>query len=318
MTFKHALVTGGAGFIGSHLCRELLSRGLEVTVLDNLSTGKADNIPDGAELVEGNILDAPLVGNVMKKRRVDVVFHQAARVTIRDSVKNFQEDASQNIMGTLNILRLCLENGVRKMVYASSMAVYADSEKPEPVPEEYSLEPISPYGISKLAGEKYCLLMTRGTGLSCTVLRYFNTFGIGQTYTPYVGVITIFIHRLLEVKSLQIFGDGGQCRDFIHVSDVVRANILAMGRDLPTRVFNIGSGRSTSVLEVARILRDKLAPEVEIHHVDPHEGELRNSIADISRAVRELGFRPERRLEESIDEIIQWYRENRSVSRDFF
>lgn len=305
MTFKNSLVTGGAGFIGSHLSRALLEKGLKVTIVDNLSTGKIENVPDGAAFFKGDILDNNL-RKILDEHNIDIIFHQAARVSIRDSMANFAEDAKTNIMGTANTLSSCAGSNVKKFIYASSMAVYADCEKPEPIAEDYILEPISPYGISKLAAEKYCLLLAKKMGISCTILRYFNTYGIGQQYTPYVGVITIFINRLLQGLPIQIFGDGQQRRDFIHVSDVVNANILAMEKDCDSNTFNIGTGKATSVNELAEIVRKKINLAAEIRHIDEHKGELKNSIADITKAKYNLGFLPQETFEDAIDEIIEW------------
>lgn len=312
MPFKHALVSGGAGFIGSHLVKELLKKGLEVTVIDNLSTGKRENIPKEAVFFEGDILDTELVKKIISEMQIDILFHEAARVSIRDSISAFSQDARTNVMGTVSLLSACNESSVRKIVYASSMAVYADSKTPSPISESYPQQPISAYGISKLATEKYCLLLAEAMGMSCTVLRYFNTYGIGQQFSPYVGVITIFINRLLEGVSIKVFGDGHQCRDFIHVSDVVAANILAMEHEYINGVYNIGTGISTSVKELAHAIRKKVNPEAEIFFAPEQPGELKNSIADITSAKKDLGFVPERIFSDSIDEIIEWNRQNQS------
>lgn len=304
--YRNALVTGGAGFIGSHLSKALLEKGLKVTVVDNLSTGRIENIPENANFIEGDIQNTTLMRNILMEHEIDIIFHEAAKVSVRDSLEEFPKDAETNVMGTISILHSCIDSQVRKIIYASSMAVYADSENSEPVSEDYILDPISPYGISKLAGEKYLLLLAKETGISCTVLRYFNTYGIGQQYSPYVGVLTIFIHRLLEGSPLQIFGDGEQRRDFIHVSDVVQANILAMEKDDQSHIFNIGTGKATSVNELADMVCKKIDPAAEINHIDEHRGELKNSIADITKAKNYLGFLPSKSMKESTDEIIEW------------
>ena len=304
--FRNALVTGGAGFIGSHLSKALLEKGLKVTVVDNLSTGRIENLPDGVSFIDGDILNTTLMKNILMEHEIDIIFHEAAKVSVRDSLAEFPKDAETNVMGTISVLHSCPGSQVRKIIYASSMAVYADSENPEPVAEDYILDPISPYGISKLAAEKYLLLLAKEMGISCTVLRYFNTYGIGQQYSPYVGVMTIFINRLLEGSSIQIFGDGEQRRDFIHVSDVVQANILAMEKDDQGHIFNIGTGIATSVNELADMVCEKIDPAAEIRHVDEHRGELKNSIADITKAKNYLGFKPLKSMKESTDEIIEW------------
>ena len=271
MEYRRALVTGGAGFIGSHLVERLLSEGLQVVVLDDLSVGKRKNVPAGAEFVLGDVRDPDAVATAISD--VDVVFHLAARVSIRASIAGFYEDAETNLMGTLNVLRACAAHGIKKFVYASSMAVYADAPHPVPLPEPYS------------------------------------TYGPRQTFTPYVGVITIFIQRLLRGEPPVIFGDGEQCRDFVYVGDVVEATFCAMLSDVHGEVFNIGSGTSTSVNQIASLLCSRLRPDIVPRYAPEHPGELRNSIADISKARRLLGYEPQGRLEEKIDEVIAWNRE---------
>lgn len=299
------LVTGGAGFIGSHLCEGLLREGYEVRVLDDLSVGRIENVPAGCEFIHGSVLDESVVKHAVAG--VAGVCHEAARVTIRGSVEKFCEDAETNLIGTLRLLKAAGQQGIRRFVYASSMAVYADSEQPVPVAESYPTIPASPYGIAKLAAERYTLMVGRDLGMEPVVLRYFNTFGTRQAYTPYVGVITIFINRLLKKQSMTIFGDGQQRRDFVHVSDVVQANLLALrNSDAPDTIFNIGTGRATSVLELAVLLKQKLYPEAEVRHEPPRAEELRNSIADVTLAERILGYNPKTDLSHQIDEAIDY------------
>jgi len=305
--YSKALVTGGAGFIGSHLVERLISDGLEVTVLDNLSTGKRSNLPAEADFVLGDIRDSAIVNAVVSG--VDVVFHLAARVSIRASMEGFWEDAETNLVGSLNILRACVSRRAKKLIYASSMAVYADALHPVPIAEDYATAPISPYGVAKLASERYGMLVAAQSGFEVVALRYFNTYGPRQTFTPYVGVITIFIQRLLRGEPPVIFGDGEQCRDFVYVGDIVDATVRAMNGNVSGEVFNIGSGQGTTVNQIAGMLCERLAPEVAPQHADAYRGELRNSIADISKARRLLGYEPRGRLEDKIDEIIAWNRE---------
>jgi UDP-glucose 4-epimerase len=307
MTYEKALVTGGAGFIGSHLVDRLLSDGLQVAVLDNLSTGKRTNLPPEAHLILGDVRDPAIVGAAVSG--ADVVFHLAARVSIRASVDDFWQDAETNLLGTLTVLRACVSRKVKKLVYASSMAVYADAPQPVPVSEDYSTAPISPYGIAKLASEQYATLVAGQSGFDAVALRYFNTYGPRQTFTPYVGVITIFIQQLLRGERPVIFGDGEQCRDFVYVGDIVDATIRAMTSDVSGEVFNVGSGRGMSVNQIAVLLCERLAPQIAPQHVAAHPGELRNSIANIDKARRLLGYEPYGRLEDKIDELIAWNQE---------
>ena len=303
--FRRALVTGGAGFIGSHLVHALLERGLEVSVLDDLSVGKRENVPAATRFVMGDVREAGAVNAALEG--VDCVFHNAAVVSIRGSVEEFQGDADVNLMGTLNLLNRMGAARVRKGVLASSMAVYADSAQPLPVAESHPTEPLSPYGIAKLAAERYWLHLCHRFGIAATLLRYFNTYGPGQTFTPYVGVITIFINRLLSGEPPTIFGDGEQRRDFVHVDDVVAANLLALDSDSSDAIFNVGTGRATSVNEIARELTTLLAPGTKPEHAPSQAGEMRNAIADISAIRAALGFEPTRpRLD--FEDVVRYWR----------
>ncbi len=306
MRSQRVLVTGGAGFIGSHLAEALLARGHEVTVYDNLSMGRRENVPAGARFVEGDIRDQERLRSALAG--MDAVHHLAARVTIRDSIRNFAEDADVNLMGTLRVLHACGQTGVRRFILASSMAVYADSPTPRPVAEEYLTAPISPYGISKLAAEKYVLQLCPLMGIQPVVLRFFNTYGTRQTDTPYVGVISIFIRRLLAGKRPTIFGDGEQSRDFVHVSDIVGANVLALEGEARDCVLNVGTGRATSVNAMTRLLCDRIAPNLQPEYAPAQPGELRNCVADVTQAERVLGYRPAARLEDHIGEVIEHLR----------
>ena len=288
--FQRALVTGGAGFIGSHLVRALLERGLEVNVLDDLSVGERQNVPDAARFTEGDIRDADAVDEALED--ADCVFHNAAIVSVRGSIEAFVGDADVNLMGTLNLLSRMGSAGVRKGVLASSMAVYADSPKPLPLAESHPTEPVSPYGTAKLAAERYWLQLCPRFGIAATVLRYFNTYGPGQAFSPYVGVITIFINRLLAGEPPVIFGDGEQRRDFVHVSDVVAANLLALEGGSSNDVFNVGTGRATSINEIARELTALLEPSMKPEYAPSQTGEMRNATADIAAIRTALGFEP--------------------------
>jgi UDP-glucose 4-epimerase len=303
-----ALVTGGAGFIGSHIAAKLVGRGIETIIVDDLSMGKRENVPSGADFVGADVLDyetlKKLVGDV------DAVFHLAARVSIRNSIVNFYDDAQVNILGTLNVLKAIADKKLRddkktKLVYASSMAVYGDAER-LPLAEDHRLNPISPYGISKLTGERYCLRLANDCGFDAVALRYFNTYGPKQTLTPYVGVITIFINRLLKNQPPLIFGDGRQIRDFVYVGDVAEASILAMEKDIGNQVINVGTGRGTSVEQIAQILIDRIAPGTEASYGPKQAGEPADSVADTSKIEKMLGFIPVPFNEENLQEVIDF------------
>jgi UDP-glucose 4-epimerase len=304
--FNRALVTGGAGFIGSQVAERLLQLGAQVRVLDDLSVGLRENVPAGAEMFVGDVRDADAVDRALDG--VDLVFHLAARVSIRASVERFYDDAQTNVMGTLRLLQGCAAHKVSRFVYASSMGVYADAPTPAPIPETHPTEPISPYGVGKLAGEKYLLCLASVLNVEPVILRYFNTYGPRQGYTPYVGVITIFIKRLMAGEPPIIFGDGEQSRDFVYVGDLADATVLAAQKAVASEVFNIGTGIATSVNRVAEMLCRKLNPAIRPVHAPEHPGELRFSVPDIGKAKRLLGYDPKGRLEERIDEIIAWHR----------
>jgi UDP-glucose 4-epimerase len=307
MSLKRVLVTGGAGFIGHHLTRALLGRGLDVTVLDDLSMGRRENVPAAARFVAGDVRDARALDAALDG--VDAVLHQAAIVSIRASVEHFVRDAEVNLIGTLAVLQAIAARRIARAVLASSMAVYADSPRPDPLPETAPAVPISPYGVAKLAAERYWLMLGAQTGVATTALRYFNTYGPNQTPTPYVGVVTIFIERLLTGAPLQIFGDGEQARDFVHVDDVVAANLAVLDAPVDAvagRVFNVGTGHATSVNQVAATLIQALAPGTRPEHLPAQPGEMRNAIADASALRAATGWRPRRVPPDFTDVIAYW------------
>ena len=294
------LVTGGAGFIGSHVAAALVARGVQVTVLDNLSMGRRAAVPAAARFVHGDVRDRAAVTDALAG--VDGVIHLAAQVTIRGSFDRFYDDLDTNLMGTANVLRSLDPRQVRWFTLASSMGVYADAAAPTPIGESHPTEPLSPYGVSKLAAERVCRQMLANAGVPLTVLRFFNTFGPGQSYTPYVGVITIFVTRLLRGEAPVVLGDGRQERDFVHVDDITDGVLASLGRAAGT--FNLGSGRSTSLNALAALLAGRLAPGIAIAHEPARGGELRFSIADISAARAAFGYAPRRALETHLDDVI--------------
>jgi len=299
---RHALVTGGAGFIGSVLVRELLNRGLSVTVLDDLSTGTKAAVDLRARFVEGDVRSESDVRNALAG--VDCVFHLAARVSVRDSFRHFVEDIDINLMGTCNLLRCLPPDTIQRFVFASTMAVYADADGPDPVSEEHPVHPLSPYGIGKLSAESICTQVLKQKAIPFIALRYFNTYGPGQQFTPYVGVITIFVTKLLNGEKPEVFGDGGQRRDFVHVEDIVAGTIAALSG--PTGVYNLGTGQSTSVLELAELLIERINPAIGISFAPVQVGELRNAIADISAAKTYLGYDPQRSLRQDVESVIEY------------
>lgn len=308
MPIRRVLVTGGAGFIGHHLAHALIERGAEVTVLDDLSVGRRENVPAAARFIHGDVRDPAIVRTALED--VDAVLHQAAIVSIRASIEHFVRDADVNLMGTLNLLQQMAERPIQRAVLASSMAVYADSPQPIPLSEDAPTQPIAPYGAAKLAAERYWLMMGAQAGIASTALRYFNTYGPNQTFTPYVGVITIFIRRLLAGQPPIIFGDGEQRRDFVHVDDIVRANLAVLeapAAAVAGRVFNVGTGHATSVNEIAAGLIAILAPATQPEYAPAQPGEMRNAIANITAIHDALGWSP-RRTQVDFADVVEYWR----------
>lgn len=315
--YSKVLVTGGAGFIGSHIADRLIDSDLEVTVIDDLSTGRLENIKHNMvkkdfRFIKADIRDYDSVKRLLKD--VDVVFHEAALVSVVRSVENPLLTNDVNVTGTLNLLEASVDSGVKRFVYASSSSVYGDT-KTLPKHEGLVPKPISPYAVSKMAAERYCLVFHEVFGLKTVCLRYFNVYGPRQIYGPYSGVISIFINRLLNDEPPIIYGDGKQTRDFTHVQNVVQASLLALNkRDAVGEVFNIATGVATSINELAAMLQgimDKtyLKPV----HTSPRPGDIRHSYADITKAKKVLGYDPKFSLRDGLAQLVEWYRSNPSL-----
>jgi UDP-glucose 4-epimerase len=301
--FKKACVTGGAGFIGTHLVRALLERGISVNVLDNLSVGRSEIVPAQASLIRGDVLDANAVKHALED--CDVVFHLAARVAIRSSFDFVFQDAQTNFLGTASLMEgVAKTESVKKVLFTSSMAVYADADSARPINEEYPRNPISTYGISKLGAEQLVHTMSRALGIQSNVLRLFNTYGAGQALSPYVGVVTIFVDKLASGENPTIFSDGEQSRDFVHVADIVQALLGAMDHGPAGETFNVGSGIPRSVNSILALLNKHMGTNQPGIHVAAATGELRYSTADISKAATMLNYCPRFTLESSISEVI--------------
>jgi UDP-glucose 4-epimerase len=305
-----AIVTGGAGFIGSHLAEGLLKRGYRVVILDDLSTGKRENIEPlltqgDIQFIEGSVTDLPLLTTMFQG--VSYVFHLAAIPSVPRSIEDPRAIHEANITGTLNVLLAARDNGVRKVVYASSCAVYGDTAS-LPAAEDMFPNPQSPYAVAKLAGEYYCRVFRQVYGLPTVCLRYFNVYGPGQDPgSEYAAVIPRFIDRILKDESLFIFGDGEQTRDFTFIKDVVDANVLAAESDA-AGVYNIGRGERISINRLAELLIELTGSGVELVHQASRPGDITHSLADISRA-REFGYSPRYSLEEGLRETISAMRE---------
>lgn len=308
--FKRALVTGGAGFIGSHLTDALVESGCRVTVLDNLSTGHRSNIEhlgDRIDFVHGDIRDAALLNRVIDG--CEVAFHQAAVVSVTQSVDDPPHSCEVNDLGTVRVLDACRRAGVRRVVMASSSAVYGDDPR-LPKTEDMTPMPLSPYAVQKLAGEFYASVFGQLYGLETVCLRYFNVFGPRQDpSSPYSGVISIFMTKAAAGQAPTIYGDGGQTRDFVYVTDVVRANLAAAGRaEAAGRVFNVGRGESIRIRELWNLVGEIAGIDLPPAFGPPRPGDIRESVSDIGAIRRELAFAPEVGLRQGLEKTLAWVR----------
>lgn len=299
---SRCLVTGGAGFIGSNLTRTLLDLGADVTVIDNMSTGKRENLPSSEALtiLEEDVVSYDGLEDVVEEK--DFVFHVAAMVGNIKSIKQPVEDARTNVMGSVRLYDACRETNVRKVVYSSSSAMFGEAEV-IPIDEDQPQVPESFYALSKMAGEHYALLARSLWGVPTVCLRYFNVYGLPMEYNEYTGVISIFFDRLQSDRSLTIYGDGEQYRDFVYVADIVQANLRAALLGEAGRVYNVGSGRKTTIRDLAETMIDLTGHEVEIHYEDFRAGEVRESLANIHRARTGLGFEPRYDLRTGLREM---------------
>lgn len=319
------LVTGGAGFIGSHIVEALLAAGHRVTVLDDLSTGSRENLAAVAgdiEFLEGDIRDAETCRRAAAG--CEGIFHEAALVSVPESVEHPRKNHEINVTGLFNVLEAARANGVRRIVFASSAAVYgAGSEegampakagakiKPKPAERSPSLRedmpahPVSPYAFAKWMGENYLRLYSEVYGVQSAALRYFNVYGPRQRPdSMYSGVISVFLGRAKRGGSVVVYGDGGQTRDFINVRDVARANLLAMNHPEPFGVYNIATGRSRSLLDLIGLLERRIGRPLERRHGPPRAGDVRHSRANVRRAAEALKFMAEIALEEGLAALL--------------
>ena len=294
------LITGGAGFIGSHIVDKFLENNHEVVVLDNLTTGNLDNVKhnDNIKFINKNILDKDL-----NFEGVDVVIHHAAQINVRTSVENPILDGDINILGLINILEKMKEYGVKKIIFASSGgAVYGEPEY-MPVDEKHKVAPMSPYGLSKYCGEEYIKLYNRLYNIDYTILRYSNVFGERQDPLGEAGVISIFIDKMVKNEKATIFGDGGQTRDFVYVGDVAEANLKAL--DWKNEIVNIGTGIETSVNELYSVIANAMGYNGEPIYGAPRDGEVYRISLNINKA-KKLGWKPSVELKEGIKRTVEW------------
>jgi UDP-glucose 4-epimerase len=312
-----ALVTGGAGFIGSHLVDALVARGDDVVVLDDLSTGRIENVHDGAEMIRGDVADAAVVTGAVEG--CDVVFHQAALGSVARSVEAPLISDRANVHGTLSVLQAAHLAGVRRVVLASSSSVYGGASQ-VPTPESVPLFPRSPYAVTKLTDEHYARVFWELHGLETVCLRYFNVFGPRQRPdSQYAAVIPLFIDALLSGNDPQVHGDGHQSRDFTYIGDTVQANLCAVAAPADRcagRAFNIARGRPASLLELLAILAAEVGVQVTPHHVDPRVGDIRHSHADIAAARQDLGYEPAVSFREGLARTLAWFGDRAQTTQE--
>jgi UDP-glucose 4-epimerase len=303
------LVTGGAGFIGSHLVEVMVARGRRVRVLDNFSTGDEANLQsvrEQIEVVDGDITDLETVQAAT--RGVDLVFHQAALASVPRSVADPFATHRACADGTLNVLLAARDARVRRVIYAASSSAYGNSER-LPKRESDPTLPLSPYAVSKLAGEHYCAAFSNVYGLETVRLRYFNVFGPRQPPdSPYAAVIPLFIRAMLAGRSPIIHGDGQQSRDFTYVDDVVQANLLASeAPGISGRLYNVACGRRTTLLDIVERLNNLLGTNIKPTHTETRSGDVRHSQADISRAKEDLGYSPRMDIDRGLRKCVEHY-----------
>jgi len=303
MRSSRILLTGGLGQVGSYICEELIARGYGVTILDNASS-KSNPSPPAADLIIGDIRDVSLVSDLVKNS--DAVIHCAAQIFVANSIENPAFDAENNIMGTLNLLNAARNAKIKRFIYFSSAAVYGDTIK-LPVDESHPQSPISPYGVSKLAGEKYTLAFHKIYGLPATAIRPFNIYSPRQDPSnPYSGVISKFIDNVNNDKPPIIYGDGSATRDFVSIHDVIDMVMLMLEKDEAIgKAFNCGTGNATRIDELANMIIDLYGKDIKPELKPERPGDIKDSYADISLAKEVLGYNPKVTLKEGLREIIE-------------
>jgi len=302
--YRRALVTGGAGFIGSHICEELLSYGKKVVIVDNLSTGRQENIPPGTEFLELDVTDRAGMQRALKD--VDLIFHVAAQPSARASVEDPRLDFESNVRGTYNLLTAALEANVKKLIYTSSSAVYGEP-KHLPLDEKHVPDPSTPYGTSKLCGERYCIVFSRIYGLPCTCLRPFNVYGPRENPETSLDEVALYTRAVLKKQPITIYGDGNQTRDFVYVKDVARAHILAAEHDASIgQVLNIGTGSEISINRLVQKIEETTGSKAMAQYEPWPPGDIYREFANNQLAEAMIGYSPVTILREGIGELVRF------------
>jgi len=300
------LVTGGAGFIGSHVADRFISSGHEVAILDDLSTGFEENVNDKAKFYQMDIRSLQ-VEKIFEQERFDILCHHAAQVDLRRSMREPVTDAEINILGSLKLIFYCMKYGVRKIIFPSSAGVYGEQDY-FPADEEHPLRPVSPYAMAKLVVEKYLEFYDRSKGLQYVTLRYSNVYGPRQIPKGEAGVVGIFCENLVKDQEAKIYGDGKQTRDFVFIDDVVRANALSLDYD-KSGIFNIGTSVETDINRIFNLIKENVRSNQKEIHAPAVPGEQTRSALDILKAKKELGWEPVFGLEKGIQKTIEFYKE---------
>ncbi len=301
-------VTGGAGFIGSHVVDLYIKHNHQVFVIDDLSNGREENVNSKAEFFKEDIRNYEKIREIFKKVEPEVVNHHAAQIMITKSIENPSYDAEVNIIGTVNLLKLCVEFNVKKFIFASTGgAIYGNPDR-IPADEDTFPSPLSPYGISKFSAERYVLFFEREFGIPSVILRYGNVYGPRQDPYGEAGVIAIFSKRILEKKPCIIYGNGNQTRDFVYVEDVAEVNLLALEK-IKTGIYNVGTGKETSVNRIFEILKD-IEPSAQKEYAPARKGEVYRISLCIDRLSKSTGWKPACSIEEGIRKTFRYFKEN--------
>ena len=307
MNGHSVLLTGGAGFIGSHVAELLISEGFKLAVVDNLSTGKEENLHPCAAFYKADIKKVDDLAAVFDKERPSIVIHHAAQVSVRNSVDDPVADACINILGSLNLLQLCVKHGVKKVIFASTGGAIYGEQDYFPADEAHPLRPVSPYGVAKFSVEGYLHFYKTAYGLDYVALRYANVYGPRQDPHGEAGVVAIFTEQMLSNRQAVINGDGEQTRDFVFVEDVARANLKAID-DSVSGFFNIGTGEETSVNRLFALLKEYTGANIDKRHGPPKKGEQLRSVLSFDKAADVMGWRPRVSLKTGLKKTVEYFR----------
>ncbi|MFI5264713.1 MAG: NAD-dependent epimerase/dehydratase family protein [Candidatus Kapaibacterium sp.] len=307
------LITGGAGFIGSHIADALITSGHAVVVLDNLSSGSRENLNPNAQFIQGDICDHSLIDRLFSEHQFDIINHHAAQMDVRKSVEDPVFDAETNIIGSINLLEASVKYSIKRFIFASTGgAIYGEQEY-YPADENHLTNPESPYGVAKRSIELYLHYYNKVHGLAHTIFRYANVYGPRQDPSGEAGVVSIFANTLLQNKQCTVFGDGSQTRDYVYVGDLVRAHLLALENTMGSETFNISTGIETSVNDLFTMLSDIIVgKKAEAIYADARKGELERSVCSYKKAEKMLGWKPEIKLRDGLEKTVEYFQIGRT------